>query len=243
MAYVPLSKESHGGKGWTRHSSMLFAKADTVSPLQFSDLSAAVQSLPIGFVKHEEQFVLVTLMGLRPEENLLVSPQGEWLCEYMPALYRSSPFDLLPSGDQYFLAIDDACIADDGEALFAEDGEITQNVRDVFERVQSINETKALTQHACSVLAQNNLIKPWPITFTDGANKQEIAGLYCVDEEAFNALSDETFLLIRQAQALPLVYAQFYSMRNLSVLGRLAEHRPTITNEASANDTFSFAGL
>ncbi|WP_050507313.1 SapC family protein [Pseudomonas syringae] len=243
MAYVPLSKELHGDKCWTRHSSMLFAKTDTVSPLLVSDLGAAVQALPIAFVKHGGQFVLVTVMGLRPEENLLVSPQGEWLSEYMPALYRSSPFELVPAGERYALAIDDACLSDDGAALFTEDGEITEDVRDLFERVQRINETKALTQHACSVLAEHNLIKPWPITFTDGPDKQEIAGLYCVDEEAFNALDDVTFLLVRQAQALPVVYAQFYSMRNLSILGRFAEHRPSITNDATANDTFSFAGL
>ena len=42
MAYVPISKELHGDKSWVRHSSLLFAKADTVAPLLVGDLAAVI---------------------------------------------------------------------------------------------------------------------------------------------------------------------------------------------------------
>ena len=245
MAYVPISKELHGDKRWVRHSSMLFAKADTVAPLLVSDLAAAVHALPIAFVEYEQQFVLVSVMGLRPEENLLISPQGEWLSEYMPALYRSSPFALLPAQDHHVLAIDESCIsnAQGSEPFFNSDGEITESIKDAFERVQRINASRQMTQLICAALSENNLIKRWPITLNDGVNKQEVAGIYCIDEEALNALDDASFLSLRQTNALPVAYAQLYSMQKVSLLARLAEQRPVVTNEASANDTFSFAGL
>lgn len=247
MAYVPISQELHGDKRWVRHSSMLFAKTDTVAPLLLSDLAIAVQALPIAFVKHEQGFVLVALMGFRSNENLLVSPQGEWLSEYMPAIYRSSPFELLPVQDHHVLGIDEACIIDgnsnEGEPFFNGNGEITQGISEAFEKVQRINSTRQITQHICVVLMQHNLIEPWPISFDEGDNKQEISGLHRINEEAINALTDEAFLELRHANALPLVYAQLYSMRNLNFLARLAEQRPVASNKAANNETFSFAGL
>ena len=245
MAYVPISKELHGDKSWVRHSSLLFAKADTVAPLLVGDLAAAVQALPIAFVKDQEDFVLVVLMGLRVGENLLVSPSGEWLSEYMPVLYRSSPFNLLLAQDHSVLAIDDACLRSgrEGEPFFGESGEITEAIGEIFERVQNLNATLQMTLRICKTLAEQNLLKPWPITLNDGTNTQEVVGLYCINEEALNALSDETFSVLRKENALPVVYAQLYSMQKLSCLARLAEQQPSPMKEEATNETFNFSGL
>lgn len=247
MAYVPISQELHGDKRWVRHPSMLFAKADTVAPLLVGDLSAALHSLPIAFMKHENRFILVVMMGLRPAENLLVSAKGEWLSEYMPAIYRSSPFQLLPIQGQghHALAIDEACLtsSNEGESIFDVSGEVTESTREILERVQRINATNQLTQQICDVLAEHAVLKTWPITLDDGRNKQEVNGLYCIDEEALNALSDDAFSVLRHANALPVIYAQLYSMQKLSFLARMAEQRQTYAKEEAANETFSFAGL
>jgi hypothetical protein len=245
MAYVPINQESHGNKRWIRHPSMLFAKADTVAPLFVSELASAIQTLPIGFVKDGDNFVLVVMMGLRAGENLLVSAQGEWLSkDYMPAIYRSSPFELLSNGDQSFLAIDESCLSDiEGESIFSESGEVTEGIKEVFERVQRINSTRQMTNNICNYLSSFDLIAPWPITLNDGTNKLEINGLYRINEDAFNELSDEAFLTLRHQNALPLIYAQLYSIQRLTYLALLAEHRPASANKLPKNDTFSFAGL
>lgn len=246
MAYVAISQELHGDKRWVRHPSLLFANTDTVAPLLVSDLASAVQALPIGFIKQEQGFVLVVLMGLRADENVLVSSKGEWLSEYMPAIYRSSPFELLAAGDHQVLSIDETCIRDgDGDEgeLFFEEGVITDSIRDVFERVQQINATRTTTQNICMVLAEHEILKPWPITISDGPNQQEVRGLYCVDEEALNALPDEKFLALRRTHALPVAYAQLYSMQKLTHLARLAQQRPAVLQQESTQEIFSFAGL
>lgn len=245
MAYVPISQEVHGNKSWVRHSSMLFAKNELLAPLFISDLAAAVQALPIAFVKHEGSYALVVVMGLRPGENLLVSPQGEWLSEYMPSIYRSSPFELLPIQDDYALGIDESCIRNKGEGqpFFNENGVITESMRDVLNRTQNINETRQLTQHVCSVLAKYDLIKPWALTLNDGGSKQTIDGLYLIDEQALNNLPDETFVELRKANSLSLIYAQLFSMKKISYLAKLADHRPVISEEPQKNETFNFSGL
>jgi hypothetical protein len=246
MVYVPIDQDLHGNKRWTRHPSMLFAKAETVAPLFVTDLASAMQTLPIAFVKHEERFVLVVMMGLRAGENLLVSAQGEWLSkDYMPSIYRTSPFELLSNGNNVVLAIDEACLSDsnEGKKIFNEGGGITDEMRDVFERVQNINSGRQMTNHICNLLNEYGLIKPWVITLNDGTNKLEIDGLYRVDEEVLNSLPDEDFVILRQQSAIPLIYAQLYSMQKLGYLAKLAEHRPAVSNSSTSNDTFSFAGL
>jgi hypothetical protein len=245
MAYVPISQELHVAKSWAPHPSMLFAKKDIFSPLLVSDLSSAVQALPIAFIKRGESFTLVVLTGLKHEENLLVSPQGEWIADFMPSVYRTSPFELLPTPDGYTLGIDESCLRNKGEgqALFNDDGTIADATTEIFDRVLRINETRNLTQYICTLLANFNLIKPWNIKLNEGSHTQHIEGIYLVDEQAMNELPDESFSILRHANALPVVYAQLYSMKNINFLGRLAETSRISNKVESGSETFNFSGL
>lgn len=250
MAYVPISQEALAGKRWLRHTSMAFAKNDTVAPVFVNELPIAIQALPVAFIKQGDVFIPVVVMGLKPGQNLCVSADGKWASEYMPVTYRSSPFELLAIdgwAGQQTLCIDEKCITDgEGEPFFTQDGEITETIKNVFELVQQFNSARPLTLHMCNVLAQYDLIKPWPLVLDDGFSEQAVTGLYKIDEEAFNALSDEDFLAVRKAHALPLVYSQMLSMHKLAALAERLK-KETITavsiEKSRSTDTFNFGGL
>jgi hypothetical protein len=73
-----------------------------------------------------------------------------------------------------------------------------------------------------SPLAQAGVIKPWPITIKSEQGDRTVSGLYCFDEAALNALSNEDFLKLRASPALPIAYAQLLSMGQLGVFENLA---------------------
>lgn len=251
-SYVPISSELHKDNRWLRHPSLAFAKTENVTPLFANELVDAIHALPVAFVRHEEGFVLVAVMGLRPGENLLVSDQGRWLGNYTPLTYRTRPFMLLETPgnkEQQVLCIEESNFTDGeiGEALFNEDGEITDVVGEIFKLLSHYNSTRFLTQDICAALAEHELIVPWALTVDDGVTEQPFNGLYRIDEAALNTLSDDAFLALRKAAAFPVIYAQLFSMNNMATLSNLLMHKvreATVTQQPKAGDgTFSFSGL
>lgn len=251
--YAAISHELHRNKRWLRHTSLAFSKTDTVAPLFVNELAAAVQAMPIAFVKQEQGFVLVVVMGLRPGENLLVSAEGKWLAEYMPVTYRSSPFELLAVTGlegQQVLCIDEGCVTEgaEGEPFFNENGEVTGAISEIFKLVKQFNASRQLTQNICAVLAAHDLISPWKIVLNNGVEEQSVAGLYKIDEAVLNTLSDEAFLALRQAGALPVVYCQLLSMQKIDALAQRIQPpkaEPSTKAEESGvrSETFDFSGL
>jgi len=247
--YVPITLETHRDKRWLRRESLLFAKSDTVAPLFVNDLSAALHSMPIAFIKRGEEFMLVVVMGLKPGQNLFVSDDGKWLSDYLPVTYRSSPFELfdIDGTDQQALCVDQACVLESslGEPFYTEDGQVTETIAKVFASVQTFNASRKLTQNICAALAKYNLIKPWELVLEDNEERTPVHGLYQVDEATLHALSDEDFLALRKADALPVIYSQVISMQKVHLLAEALRRQgdAAIQGTGSINDTFDFGGL
>jgi len=252
MAYVPISHDLHGKKRWLRHTSLSFAKGDTATPLFVNEIADALQSMPIAFIKQNDRFVLAVVMGLRPGENLFVDENNAWLSVYMPVIYRSSPFELIPvdgQNEQTVLCIDEKCISDTdkGEEFFSDNGDISDTIKQTFEFLQNMNSFRMLTENICSVLTDLNLISPWPLTLNNGDEELSVNGLYRINEAALNDLSSEDFLKARSAHVLPIAYAQLLSMKKIDILAEILRRK--LQKEASKNklgfasETFNFAGL
>ncbi|WP_426116487.1 SapC family protein [Pseudomonas sp. DSP3-2-2] len=252
MSYVPVSSEVHKDKRWLRHPSMAFAKKEIVTPIFVNELVDAIHTMPVAFVRHEDRFVLVAVMGLRTEENLLLTENNEWLGgAYIPLSYRARPFQLLEIPDnkeQQVLCIEESNLTDGmlGEALFGEDNQIAEGVSKIFKLLTHYNTTRFLTEDICAALAEQGLIQPWELTVHDGETQQPLTGLYRIDETALNAITDEAFLALRKAAAFPVIYAQLLSMNNIVFLSQLLvkkTKKDSAKTEEAGGGTFSFAGL
>jgi len=248
-SYVPIQPELHRNKSWIQRASLNFAKGDTVTPLFVNELSDAVHSMPIAFVKHGQSFTLAVVMGLRASQNLFVSAEGKWLSEYMPVTYRSSPFALLPAPgdeDQQFLCIDEECVVDgdDGKPFFDEEGQVSESVNQIMETLKVFNASRHLTRNICAVLAEHGIIQPWEVVLNNEGIEQPVNGLYKIDESAMNNLSGDAFLALRSAGALTVAYAQLFSMQKMGLIARLIQQSEIQTQAKSdVRETFDFGGL
>lgn len=197
--------------------------------------------MPIGFVEMSGQFVPVAVLSLTSGQNLFVAPNGLWLGGYVPMLFRAYPFRLLrkEGTDQYSLWVDedaqslsDAAIST--EAYYNSEGNLAPGTKAVLDMLSQFEQSRLGTAAAVATLAAEGVIAPWKIKVQDGDKERIIGGLHRVDEVVLGGVSDEAFLRLRKAGALPIAYAQLLSMGQIAVFGQLADIRRRVGQAATA---------
>lgn len=234
---IPVSKERDAGKRLVRAKGFGFAAGSPVVPVYAAELAHIAVECPIAFLQEENAFSPVALMSLDGEGNLFVGPDGRWLGGYVPAALRRYPFVLgrPPQGGELVLCIDSesGLLSDtEGEPLYSEDGQPSKYVSDVVGFLGELERSRAVVRSACAALERHGLIVSWPLRVPSEAGAKDVAGLFRIDEAGFNQLSEEAFLDLRRAGALPLVYAHLISTQRLSVLDKLRTIQASLRRQA-----------
>ena len=171
----------------------------------------------------------MAVLSLSPNRNMLVAPDGRWLGAYVPAFLRSYPFALVPKQgtDQSVLCVDtDSGLVVEGNAagedFVGPDGNISPALKKALDFLNALERSRRATDVAVTALAAAGVIQPWPIKLKAEQGDRAITGLYRIDEVALNALTDDVFLKLRKASALPIAYAQMLSMGQLGMFEHLA---------------------
>jgi hypothetical protein len=249
-ALCPVSKEHHAHKRWQGYSDYRFAATTMIVPLAAAELAKAVQVFPLAFIQSKNQWSLVAVLGLTMGRNLFVAPNGWWIGGYVPAALRSYPFQLVPTqtGDAA-LCVDETSglVTESGEgnAFFDETGTPSAPTKAVLDFLRQTTRSRKAVEEACVVLAQHGVIEPWPLRLMDKDQERTVQGLSRINEAALNSVSDEGFLALRRAGALPVAYAQLLSMGNLANLTKLAqayaEAQATSSQKIDLDQTFGLS--
>ena len=230
--YKPVTPERHRGKHWRWLGNYGFASKDMVAPIAGAELAAALAAMPIAFIKHDGGYSLVVVTSVVPGQNLFVGPQGQWLGTYVPAIYRSYPFQLLrpESSGQAVLCIDEAsgALADgDGKAespFYLPDGGLSPSLQSMMSYLSQLEQSKTPADIGLNALDKAGVISPWPISVkTASGQERPLEGLHRVNEEALNKLDEHALLRLWKASALPIAYAQMFSMSRLTVFEQLVQ--------------------
>lgn len=237
---VPVSRETHAGQLWRRLTGYSFAARESFVPIGGAELARAAATMPTAFLESSGEFIPVALLSLAPGTNLFVAPDGRWLGAYIPVLLRCYPFRLLrvPGTDKYSLCADsDADQLSDAaastELYYDSEGHLAPATKAVFDTLAQFEQNRLATAQSVAVLVEAKVLCPWPIRFQDGDKEKTVTGLHRIDEKVLAELSDELFLRIRKAGALPVAYAQLLSMAQLGGLSQLAELHKRLAQGAS----------
>jgi hypothetical protein len=258
--YIPITADHFRGKSWKPSPDLKIAAQDAVCALTVQELPNAIMSMPAAFIKLEDQFDLVAVQSLQAGSNYYVSPSNTWLGGYVPAIYRSFPFALLQNEaaeSQLVLCIDedsnliedndehesfvtenaeegeeDTEVAADGEAK----AELSPALKDVLEFLTNLNAGRISSRKIVQAVSEHRLIKPWELQIQLETGPQNVEGLYCIDEQALNQLSDVEFLAIKNAGALPLIYCQLLSMSHVVKLAQFANVKSREESEPATTE-------
>lgn len=225
VQFTPLSQTDHGDHRWTRYTSYDHARADAVAPVTLQELTQASKTLPLCFTPSGEGYSLAVLQSLLPGQNLCVAPNGQWLTEYTPAVYRAYPFGLgQTETEDHFLCADmDSGLIDvdgEGEPMFDDSGP-TEAIRSVMNFLLALHKDRAATTRVVAMLARHGLIKPWALTIKTEEGERLVEGVFTLDEAALNALAPDALAEVRDAGGLAVAYCQLLSTRNLATLQQL----------------------
>ncbi len=238
---VALSPSKHRNLALKKNRNYTFARDRIFVPVWGVEFSYACQSFPLGFYKQDAGWTPVAVTGLRPNENLFVNAGGRWLGEYIPATLRAHPFVMAnkegKSDPVVGIFEDDPLLVETAgtpgpelEPLFTAQGEPAPLVLRIKDFLDQLNSSKETTRTLLHQLEMMELLTPWELQCKDPDSGQPInvRGLHKIDEARLNSLDDESFLTLRQKQALPFIYAHLLSTRlvfRLEKLLRIGAHK------------------
>lgn len=225
-----ITKTEFANKSWQRTPNYLFSAKDAVCPLSAPELPRAMMGMPIAFLCTDGEYSIVAVQGLEHETNFFLNTDGQWIGSYVPAAYRAYPFVLASNEaeegqlvlcidtDSGLLIEDDSC-----EPFFDESDKLSPALEELVEFLSLARAGRQKAARICKVLLKHELFKAWELQFELESGTKRIEGLFCIDETALNALSDEAYAELRRAGAIPAIYCQLLSMRRISDLTRFAQ--------------------
>jgi len=222
-----LRAEVHGALELRPGSSFEFARATNAVPVNAAEFPLVARDYPIVFVGGQVP-VPVAIVGLRKDENLMVSADGGWLPgTYVPAYVRRYPFVFVHNEDssQFALCIDGVSerIAEGTDNPFFIDGEPAEITKSAMQFCTAFQQQAIATTQFGQMLADHDLLKTNQGTFTlENGEKLELRDFRIIDEAKLNALSDEEFVALRKGGALAAIYCHLVSMNSWAGLVRRA---------------------
>jgi hypothetical protein len=223
-SYVPLQNDKHAKLKVRASVDFTRFKDQHLIPVVTQDFFRLASEFPLIFVPNQkdENLVPVALMGLREGVNLYCQEES-YPAQVVPLGFTTAPFSLTaadPQGDQFALLIDEESpllSETEGEALFNEQGERTAYLQGRLDAIEQISQQSSQTRAICKLLKDMNLLKTeqLQLRMRPDAPGYNIDGIYTVDEEALNALSDEQYLDLRKKGLIPLIYAHLASLQQV----------------------------
>jgi hypothetical protein len=209
-------------------------------PLVAAEFAKAAISFPIAWVKSQDSYDPVGLLGLEAAENLFVNSAGQWVGEYMPAHFRLQPFRLMADGGgRLTLGVREDCdlVTNDasGEAFFTEGADLSVALSEIVEKLQKIEANRAATARATAALADAGLLQPWQLSPTIERASRRLEGLYHISQERLNALDADALVELKELGALGMAYCQQVSQQLIGRLESLHAKRASVKMQRSTH--------
>ncbi|GJM11870.1 MAG: SapC family protein [Pseudohongiella sp.] len=239
---VALQNDKHANLKITPSGDYSRYKEQHLVPIITQDFFTLCAEFPVVFVKDTsgENFVPVVIMGLREGQNLYCQTD-EWQAPVVPVRFNSAPFSITkvdPEGEQLAVLIDeDSPMLSEiqGTPLFNDDGTKSEFLEKKIEFLVNIAQQTVQTESVCKFLKEKDLFatQQLQLQHREDAQRYNIDGVYSIDEQKLNELSDEDYLDMRKQGIIPMIYAHLSSLQQLRRISEKQYHADKLT-DASA---------
>jgi hypothetical protein len=196
-----------------------------------SELRDVQAHYPMFFRKSSEtaQFEAIALFGFAEQENLYLDNKG-WHAAYIPLTIQRRPFligyqnvntdGVVSQQTVVHIDMDSPRISStEGEAVFLAQGGQSPYLQEISSVLKTIDEGHLQTKTFIDVLLANELIESVDIKVElDNGSKNELGGLYTVNEEKVAGLSPEALNALHQQGYLQHIHMILASMSNMTSL-------------------------
>jgi len=232
---IALNHKEHGKLGWVKPENYSFASKETSIGLTFYELHKAMMTFPIAFLKSNDTFSAIAIVGISNEENLFIDDSGNWLLGYIPVILRTYPIALVSqtggsSGLGFMqdsdLMSDDKCVA----SFFTEDGELSNELRQVVDEGKKAHNPVYDEILIGEALQKYKLCEEWPLVANLKDSKVDMTGLWRINQQRLKSLNSEELIELHKLNVLPVIYSQLFSMQNFQLFSKLIDYKNLLKN-------------
>ena len=258
---VPLSTIDHADLRFQPLKDLGYIRNQHLLPIYSSETAVLGRRHPIVISRQdsESSYGLSILCSLGEKaENVSITPEGKWLGPHVPAFIQQGPFNMVLSKDDKKVLcadIDSPQFGTEGVPLF-EEGEPTKFLKRVRDFVSELFDNSLMTKTILGLLNDLELIMPFEIRLKDrrgDADASCLQGMFRIDEGKLNQCDDESWLQLKNAGAMPLIYGHLVSLGNIQSLAdilRIKEQQTELAESERVNfmfemedDNLNFDGL
>jgi len=220
---VPLNKEQHSTTKINNSNALSHISGEHMLPVVVHEFVVAGAEFPIVFVKANESYQPVAMLGLTAKQNLFMQ-DSQWQALYVPRAVRNYPLVLVkdkPDGDRLLVALDEAServSQADGHALFNDDGTESEFLTQRKQQMAEYIDMGSVTHNFVKKLQSLELIVEQVLTLNINGEERRINGIHLINEKKLNELTDEQFLDLRKSGYLAAIYAQLMSLQHTQKL-------------------------
>jgi hypothetical protein len=239
---VPLSASQHGSMSFEPLANYAFSATINAVPLMAVEFLRAATEYAIVFAAVADDILPAAILGVRPDQNLFVTPDAKWQAKYIPAFIRRYPFVFSATNNQKMvtLCIDEAHPGLNqqgrGHRLFGDDGKPSAYTNQVLKFLKEYQIHFERTRLFGKRLKELDLLEPMQAQVTTPkGEKLTLAGFMAIPRKKLRALSGEALASLAKTDELELLYLHLYSMRNFNeVKDRLIDSEPAEPDQSTA---------
>ncbi len=206
------------------------AKNRNLVAVSVAELGICSGNFPLVFVKapEDKRYVLMAMLGLKAGENMYFGEQF-WESTYVPLAVQRHPFivgidERVQDNEQLAtcLEMDSPFLNEkEGVALFNEDGEESETLRNAHQLLSSMFEGGKFTGQFIQKLVELNLVVTLDLSLQlRNGEMHKVSGLFTVDENALKDLSAEQLKELQVLGFLAPCYLMLVSLYQLNQLIR-----------------------
>nr|CRH05383.1 putative SapC family protein [Candidatus Magnetococcus massalia] len=223
---APLSSEVHKDYKLKPLNNITFAKEIQSCPVADMEFFPCAQSHPILFTSLEDggDGMAMALMGIESQKNSYVNDDGQWEAgTYLPAFLRRYPFIMMKDdkNDRMVVALDmdfEGVNQEEGQALFAEDGEPTEFMNGAMKFMQDYFVAIQRTQNFIKRLDELELLEDANFNWEYQGKKSTFTGFKRINEQKLDSLEEDVQLELFKSGYYKLIVAHLISLRKFQDL-------------------------
>lgn len=219
-----LNREVHKTLRFSASANYAFSSDVNSVPLTGIEFFEASRDMPVLFSQDDEgHFFPLALLSLMESGHKQLQTSGSWENSYIPAFVRRYPFALTDEGTVCFDQTAENFKEEEGELLFDEQGENSETLNNIIQFLNNYEQQYKATRSFCDACKEEELFKPFNLQILlDKDNPLRLEGLFVLDEEKLNQLSDEVVNNWFRSGWLAWSYAHLHS---LGALNRLVKRQ------------------
>lgn len=224
--FTELSNIDHKTLKVSDNAAIELASTQHMINIKVTEVARAVSNFPVFMSKlsSADGWTISAVAGLEKASNLFAVNQ-QWDASYLPTTMQTYPFYLRPSDAEeggYSAVIDESNVAfseQDGNALFDDNGQASVYLNRLIGLLEADIKNELHTLKFVEKLAEIDLIKAVDVlVHYESGQTSVIGGLYSIDEDKLQALSEQEFAQLRQRGYLAPIYAMLISIYQLNSL-------------------------